>query len=89
MIPNEGEAVERKYKTATEAPTATAKRDSSELVEGNVLGPRVRGTSISYELSAQIVSRNMSRRGEDQAVGSRFRCIRLALTAVGFRSMTG
>ena len=73
----------------TRTPTAAAKRDLSELVKGNVLSRRGRGRSISYVFSAQIVSRNMSRRGENQAVGSRFRCGRLALTAVGLRSMTG
>jgi len=58
-------------------------------VKGNVLRTRGRGRRISYEFSAQIVSRNVSHREENQAVGSRFRCARLASTAVGFRSMTG
>jgi hypothetical protein len=57
IIPGEGETVERENETTTGAPTATAKRDLSELVKGNGLRRRGRGRTISYELSARIVSR--------------------------------
>ena len=70
IVPDEGETVERENETTTVAPTATAKRDLSELVRGNVLRRRGRGRSITDEFSPQIVSWNMSRRGENQPVGS-------------------
>ncbi|MDD5702889.1 MAG: ATP-binding protein, partial [Dehalococcoidales bacterium] len=53
----------KKYEEVTGAPTATAKRDLSMLVKVGVLISRGRGRSVSYELSAQIMSRKVSRKG--------------------------
>ncbi len=60
-VEKRGRLTRREYETITGAPTATAKRDLSELVKCNVLVTRGRGRSVSYELAAQIVSRKVSR----------------------------
>ncbi len=52
----------REYEEITKSPTATAKRDLAELVTKEVLTPRGRGRSLSYVFSAQIMSRNVSRK---------------------------
>jgi predicted HTH transcriptional regulator len=46
--------------------TATAKRDLSELVKDKVLVQRGKGRSISYVLSAQLMSRKVSRKSPEK-----------------------
>jgi ATP-dependent DNA helicase RecG len=60
-VQEHGRITRKEYETVAEVPTATAKRDLSELVKGKVLVQQGKGRSISYVLSAQIVSRNVSR----------------------------
>jgi ATP-dependent DNA helicase RecG len=52
-----GKITRRDYATLTAAATATAKRDLAELVAKKILEPRGRGRSVSYVLSAQVMSR--------------------------------
>lgn len=61
-VEKHGRITRKEYETVTGAPAATAKRDLSALVKSEVLMPRGRGRSIRYELSAQIVSRKVSRK---------------------------
>jgi hypothetical protein len=44
------------------APAATAKRDLSALMRSGILETRRRRRAVGYELSAQIVSRKVSRK---------------------------
>ena len=57
-----GHITRRDYERLTTARTATAKRDLAELVENRVLAKRGRGRSTRYVLSAQAMSRNVSRK---------------------------
>jgi ATP-dependent DNA helicase RecG len=52
-----GKITRRDYATLTATTPATAKRDLAELVAKKILEPRGRGRSVSYILSAQIMSR--------------------------------
>jgi len=62
-----GHITRREYERLTAAPTATAKRDLAELVEKKILAKRGRGRSISYVLSAQTMSRNVSRKTPEKS----------------------
>ena len=57
-----GHITRKEYEGLTAAPTATAKRDLAELVGKKILAKLGRGRSISYALSAQMTSRNVSRK---------------------------
>ena len=59
-----GHITRRDYERLTAAPTATAKRDLAKLAKNEVLAKRGRGRSIRYVLSAQAMSRNVSRKNE-------------------------
>lgn len=61
-VEEHGQITRKEYEKVTKTPPATAKRDLSELMKVGVLERGGRGRSISYGLSAQIVSRNLSRK---------------------------
>lgn len=54
------------YEKVAGVPAATAKRDLSELVKNDFLVPRGKGRSISYVLSAHLMSRKMSRKTSEK-----------------------
>ena len=65
-VQEHGRITRREYEKVASVTTATAKRDLSELVKDQVLVQRGKGRSISYVLSAQLMSRKMSRKTSEK-----------------------
>jgi len=60
-VQEHGRITRKEYEKVAGVPTATAKRDLSVLANGKVLVQRGKGRRSSYALSAQLVSRAVSR----------------------------
>jgi ATP-dependent DNA helicase RecG len=58
---SQGRITRKEYESLTGTPTATAKRDLGELVKNDVLARQGKGRTVTYALSAQIMSRSVSR----------------------------
>lgn len=61
-VEKHGQITRKEYEAATGVPAATAKRDLSALVRSGILETRGSGRAVRYELSAQIMSRKVSRK---------------------------
>lgn len=63
-VERHGQITRKEYEAATGVPAATAKRDLSALMASGILEARGSGRAVRYELSAQIVSRKVSRKDD-------------------------